>query len=350
MRINHLFVLSLLAVIPSCLDDASPTPAPGAQRAFGVVPEDVVADRVGAPSVAPWTALVPGSHCAAHADCDSALGAGDGYCYRGDVGGSLVFPDDGYCTIDDGTGTVCAVDGDCPGDSRCADLGGYRLCMPACGDGDSCPSGQACITSFDGIQLGTSVCFPGSSTAQDGDACTGFYDCGPSSTCWRDMENPGGYCSAYSCTPGTNAGCNGGVCIAFTDGPSTGNVCMDACSTNSDCREAEGYVCHDPDGDGGAAAYCRRPHVGDACASNEDCGPDWTCNTGEGWSGGYCTVNNCAVPGTTEGCGSGAICATVDGANMCVDRCAAVGQQSRCRDGYVCQAVTGANGGACLAQ
>lgn len=312
--------LVLLVVVgaPACLDDESPR-------------LDDVASHLS----------LPGSTCDEHSDCDSAIGAGDGYCYRGDVGGSLVFPDEGYCTIDDGSGAVCAVDADCPSNSRCADIYGYRLCLPACGEDDACPAGQACMATFGGLPLAAPVCLPGSSTAQDGDACTEFYDCGESSTCWNDIENPGGYCSAYNCTVGTNVGCNGGVCIDFTDGPATGTICVESCTVDADCREAEGYVCHD--------SYCRRPHVGDPCASSEECGAGWTCNTGAAWSGGYCTLTGCPTPGSTEGCSSGSICAAVGGANMCIDRCATVGAQSTCRSGYACTAVGAQNGGGCLA-
>lgn len=242
-------VLVLLASVPACLDARPPVPGDVTDVDEA---EETAGDRLGASDDAAssggWTPLLPGSQCAEHADCDSAPAAGDGFCYRGDVGGSLLFPDEGYCTIDDGSGAVCAIDTDCPGNSRCADIAGYRLCMPACGEGGACPAGQVCISTFDGVSLGTDVCFPGSSTASDGDACAGFYDCGPGSTCWLDVENPGGYCAAYSCTLGTNAGCNGGVCIEFADGPSTGNLCVDACAIDADCREGEGYVCHDPDG------------------------------------------------------------------------------------------------------
>jgi hypothetical protein len=227
-------------------------------------------------------------------------------------------------------------------------MDGYRLCLPACGEGDSCPSGQACLSSFGGLPINTSVCLPGAAGAQDGDACTGFQDCGPSSTCWKDLEHPGGYCSAYSCTLGTNAGCNGGTCIEFKDGPSTGTVCVAACTTDLECRVTEGYKCYDPDGLGGVGAYCRRPHVGDACLSSEDCGDGFTCKTDAGWSGGYCTASGCPVVGSTAGCSSGSVCASVDGANTCVDRCTGIGSQGTCRSDYTCQAVVTGGAGACL--
>jgi hypothetical protein len=349
MSLRSAPALSVLhaTMVPACLDVDPVTPVealvddvPGVDVRTG--------DRIGPVDLGGWTPLLPGSHCAANADCDSAPDAGDGYCYRGDVGGSIVFPDDGFCTIDDGSGEVCVADVDCPAGSQCASIDGYRLCLPSCVAG-ACPAGQACQSSFGGLTLDAPVCLPGSATARDGDACAGFYECNADSTCWNDLENPGGYCSAYNCTVGSNAGCNGGTCIVFRDGPSTGTVCVDACTLSVECRVLEGYVCHDPDGLGGVGGYCRRPHVGDPCALSASCGSGWTCKTGVGWSGGYCTVTGCPTPGSTAGCSSGSVCSTVGGANMCVDRCAAVGSTSACRSGYTCKAVGATSGGGCLA-
>jgi hypothetical protein len=292
-----------------------------------------------------------GSACDEHTDSDSELGAGNGFCYRGALGGSMIFPDHGYCTVDDGTGAVCATDEDCPDGGHCASIEGYRLCLPACGEGGACPEGQACFDRFGGLLLDKPVCLPGSDQAADGDACNGIEDCNASSQCFLDPEHPGGYCSAFSCTVGTDEGCHGGRCIAYDEGVVGGTVCVAPCVLDGDCRSAEGYVCHDPDGAGPSAGYCRSPHIGDACAEPEDCGADWTCRTGAGWPDGYCTVTSCATPGSSEGCGPGAVCAGVGGANQCVDRCPTIGAPDTCRGGYTCQdvGVASGNGGACLA-
>src|SRR5436190_21660400 len=61
-----------------------------------------------------------GGPCAQNSDCDSSPGANDGACYAG-VMDISVFPLEGYCTIDDGTGEVCATDEDCGPGNQCAD-------------------------------------------------------------------------------------------------------------------------------------------------------------------------------------------------------------------------------------
>ena len=38
--------------------------------------------------------------------------------------------------------------------------------------------------------------------------------------------------------------------------------CVDACTTDADCRQADGYRCFDGGADG---RYCRHPQTGDAC-------------------------------------------------------------------------------------
>jgi hypothetical protein len=166
--------------------------------------------------------------------------------------------------------------------------------------------------------------------------------------CWDDIENPGGNCSAYGCQLATNEGCNGGICIEFTEGPSTGTVCVAACASNDDCRADEGYVCHDPDGAGGDAAYCRHPHVGDACATDLDCGngtDGLVCLT-DGWTGGSCS-KTCLAPGSVKGCSSGSLCVADGVENVCADRCPTVGTTDGCRDGYTCEPASIVNGGVC---
>lgn len=336
---------SLSLLLSACSVDEIETSA--ADHAAGVAAGDVTPGAV-TPGDDPitWTQLVPGSQCVAHADCDSAPSAGDGFCYRGDMGGSLVFPPEGYCTIDDGSGAVCATNADCPATSQCISAEGYRLCLPACGPSGECPAGQACFTTFGGLPINAPSCLPGNAAAVDGAACSGFYNCNDSSICWNDFENPGGYCTAYACNVATNAGCNGGACIDFREGPSTGTVCVETCALDTHCRA--GYVCRDPDGAGSAPRYCRAPHAGDACASAADCGGgDWLCLV-TGFPGGYCTQMGCPTVGSTDGCSSGSICGDVGGLNMCLDRCATIGTTDRCRDGYTCGAVGAANGGACV--
>ena len=289
----------------------------------------------------------PGSSCVADTDCETAPGAGDGFCYIGDMG-PLEFPELGSCTVDDGSGAVCDVDADCPTGSLCIDADGYKLCLPACGENGACPADQACLSSFSGVPLDRPACVPGNAGAVDGDACTGAYQCNADSLCWNDLEHPGGSCATYGCTLGDDSTCNGGTCVEFRDGLSTGTICAAACTVDSDCRDEVGYRCVHPGGDG-TPGYCRHPHVGDPCSSYADCGGDgWTCRTDTGFTDGYCTLEGCPTAGTTEGCSSGAICAAVGQVNTCLDRCATVGTTSTCRTGYTCTSVGDVNGGACL--
>jgi len=123
--------------------------------------------------------------CSTHADCDSAPGAGDGYCYTGDYGATQ-FPAEGYCTRDDGSGAICDVDADCGDGFVCADSWGYRVCLPACGTNSDCPDNQACFDSFNGWALDRFACVPGNATALDGDYCEGSYDCYEYSQCWAN--------------------------------------------------------------------------------------------------------------------------------------------------------------------
>jgi hypothetical protein len=277
-----------------------------------------------------------GGPCDASPDCDSTSGAGDGVCYVGSTG-----PPDGYCTIDDGSGTACLVDADCGTGNACVDLvdfAPYRFCVPACGEcgGTTCSEGQACFDTFNGLRLDKTACVPGDDSAEDGDACGGFFECNDLSSCTSDIEFPGGVCARNGCTVGDDSTCHGGHCVDVTgETPLTGTTCVDTCTSNSDCRAAEGYVCFD----GGANPdYCRHPHVGDACVGAEDCGGGaWLCLTGAGFAGGYCTQEGCTNAGAA--CSNGSVCFDpLAGPNFCIDRCdpAEVGSQGRCRSGYVC--------------
>lgn len=288
-----------------------------------------------------------GGPCDASADCGTA----DSTCYVGEIG-AVTFAPEGYCTVDDlsiAAGT-CADDGDCPSGTICVawlDYAPYKSCLPACACADdACPDNQACFDSFNGDagRLDRPACVPGNADAVDGDPCAGFFECDEYSTCFNDVEYPGGSCQRYGCTVGDDSTCNGGRCVV-ADPPAVGTTCVDPCTEDADCREAEGYVCHD---DG----YCRHPHVGDACTDDASCGGGlWTCRTGVTYPGGYCTQTGCPTPGSLEGCTAGAVCHDdpLSATNYCVDRCATIATQSTCRTGYVCTDTdpTGATSGGC---
>lgn len=286
-----------------------------------------------------------GGACASDDDCDSAKGANDGFCFVGPFG-PTTFPPEGYCVHDNGLGTICDDDGDCGAGNLCVDLPElpYKYCLPACGCGDvtnACPPNQACFETFNGFAMSKAACVPGSAAAVDGDPCAGFYECGESSACNEDsLEFPGGECAKFGCTLGDDSTCNGGHC-AMAEPPFAGTECRDTCEVDADCREAEGYVCYDPDGSGGAARkYCRHPRIGDPCATADDCGgASWTCMTGAEFDGGMCTVVACPTAGTINGCTPGSVChdPADSETNYCVDRCTGTeGTQGTCRAGYLC--------------
>jgi len=286
--------------------------------------------------------FVLGGPCAQNADCDSSPGAGDGACYAG-VMDISVFPVQGYCTIDDGTGTVCETDADCGAGNQCADSLGYRFCLPSCGTEGTCGDDQACMDSFNGYPLDRAACVPGSNSAVDGDACLGFYQCGEYSLCDDSIENPGGICQTYGCTVGDDATCNGGTCVDVNEYPVVGTLCMPTCATDNDCRADEGYRCYDP-GDA-RARYCRHPEIGDVCVTTADCGNGWSCYMGAGDATGYCT-QSCTTAGTEDGCSYGSLCEQVGEQDQCVNRCENVGELC---DAYnVCTDVGAPNGGACM--
>jgi hypothetical protein len=332
--------LGCAAAVVACGDNWAPHGASDARPVDAPPPDGLPPD---ASVCAPFDDGAPGGACATHVDCDTAAG-GDGTCYVGALGPS-VFAPEGYCTVDDGTGTVCEADGDCPSGSLCVTdtTYDYKFCAPACCAAETCPANQACWDSFNGFPLDRKACVPGNAEARDGDPCTGFYECHEYSQCLADFEYPGGSCQRYGCTPGDDSTCNGGVCIIDDEQPPFDlAICMPGCTSDADCRQVEGYRCYDPDPVSTTnPTYCRHPHVGDACATPEDCGGGtWECRTGLLFPNGYCTQSGCPTPGSTTQCTPGSICADHpdEADHYCADRCPGpAGTQSTCRRDYLCQ-------------
>ena len=288
---------------------------------------------------APQPAGLVGGACDADEDCNQ--GGTAGICLRGNINGTI-YPPEGFCIIDDLAGTACDSDDDCGAGAQCVDQEGYRSCLPTCScAGDACPDNQACHDAFLGFPLDRASCIPGDAAARDGDACDGVHECFPETGCRNNpLEFPGGECYTPYCTPGDDSTCNGGTCVEIEDFPFVAPVCLDDCTDDGDCRQAEGYVCYDPDGAGTATNYCRHPQVGDPCATADDCGPSavWECKTGAAFPGGYCApLEACPTPGSLAGCSPNSVCFDdAAAANYCVDRCENVGTQSTCRTGYTC--------------
>jgi hypothetical protein len=293
-----------------------------------------------------------GGPCTMNEECDSAAGSGDGFCLNAAQGG-IGWPAQGYCVnkldlVSADCSGGCASDAECGAGNVCVSVGGCNACVAGCCEGGVCPTDQVCTRALIGDDLGQAACLPGSSTAVDGDTCMGFSDCAIGSICFADaFENPGGYCSTVGCTIGSDGTCaigGDGHCIALPT-ITAGTGCVDACTSDTDCRMAAGYRCFDGGADG---TYCRHPETGDACAQNTDCGTAgvWLCKTGLMYPGGYCTPIPQCDPSSGAGCTPGSsLCFDPLGAEepYCVDRCTGNGQGT-CRVGYACSMIGNARG------
>jgi hypothetical protein len=296
-----------------------------------------------------------GGPCTADAQCDSASGAGDGFCLHG-LQGTIAWPEEGYC-VNKIEG--CTTDGQCGTGNVCASIddpaGAFHACLPACGtDPCSCPNNQLCGNSFAGSAMDKNACLPGNASARDGDPCTGFAECDESSICLSDnFEHPGGQCMQVGCTIGDDTTCTtGGDGHCINPGfVSSGTGCVDHCDSDANCRLAEGYKCFD--GGGSVGKYCRHPQTGDTCTVDADCGDPgiWDCKTGVTFPGGYCTLQAPCNATNGTGCSSGSsVCFDPPGAATpyCVDRCSGAAQGT-CRTGYVCTPVPqSGNASGCL--
>ena len=293
-----------------------------------------------------------GGTCISDAQCDSATGAGDGFCLRG-AQGSIVWPTEGYCVnqIDSCTVNSCGAGNQCT--TIDDPLGAFRACMPACGaDPCICSNGQICATGFSGSDLGAGqmACLPGNAASIDGAACTGFGECAQDSLCQNNaFEFPGGMCGRIGCTIGNDSTCaagGDGHCVdlaQITAGFNTGTICVDRCVSDTDCRQGEGYRC--VDGGGTIGKYCRHPQIGDTCTMDAQCDDAVGMRCGFSLPGGFCTVRQpCPTPGSSQGCAPlSSICwdgPTPADLNFCVDRCGGPeNTQGGCRAGLTCRDV-----------
>lgn len=242
----------------------------------------------------------PGASCAEDTDCDSAEGAGDGRCLRGDKRG-LIFPDTGYCVricaddaTDCGPGTVCISQESFPN----------ALCMDACcfmgdpvPDPSYCGAGLACTDHIAGELVNARACLPGDETAAIGTPCSSNAECPPAGTCELDQSGTTGVCGALGCDVDDEASCaddggGDGTCAAG-DPPH----CVDPCQTTGDCQAADGQRCDPED------MFCRHSLIGDPCEADGECGQTpWSCSPG-----GTCTIP-CG-----DGCPDGTVCNEGDG-------------------------------------
>jgi hypothetical protein len=147
----------------------------------------------------------------------------------------------------------CSVDGlgcdpaccqpDCEG-KLCGPDGCGGQCLPGCGANERCDDG-ACIE-----------------TREIGDPCTLHSQCGENGRCLVG-DFPGGLCTRSGCSD-SNPCPAGSGCFSFTDGST---ACLKTCNQDSDCREAEGYICD-------SYNTCWP-----GCNTDEHCPADWICDT-----------------------------------------------------------------------
>ncbi len=184
--------------------------------------------------------------------CDRDAQCSSGFCL---AEGGYHFPH-GACSQD------CSSNHDlCPSGSHCAQVRSLGwFCLAACvsegcsRDGYSCfgplspgltgPVCYPCCRRDDQCQLGnckewTGFCGVGVSGGDVGAPCAADTDC-KGLLCLADGRN--GYCSA-PCD--LHQGCPGDAdCVNWLDGSATDlGVCFDACGSNEDCRQGDGYWC-----------------------------------------------------------------------------------------------------------
>ena len=86
-----------------------------------------------------------GGPCTMNAQCDSAAGAGDGFCLNAALGG-IGWPEEGYCVnhldvVSADCSGGCATDADCGAGNACVSVGGCNACVADCCDG---PAASCC--------------------------------------------------------------------------------------------------------------------------------------------------------------------------------------------------------------
>jgi hypothetical protein len=140
-----------------------------------------------------------------------------------------------------------------------------------------CDAGQVCDLANAG-----GTCAPDPARAAIGTACTTTAECGSDrrSACATASGDgfPGGYCSMEPCDD-IQVCPPGATCVAL--GPET-PACFKACTTDADCRTADGYVCQlfvitPPDGFGPSDHACAFK-----CTRDADCKMPLLCDIPSG--------------------------------------------------------------------
>ena len=308
-------------------------------RPNGADASDVDARPPGAPDASPVGSADATPACAApSAGAVGASCSSDGACSGGGfcLNGPDEWPDSGYCTH------VCDSDDDCGANGRCSQpigTGGTRVCFSTCCGGGTCGRGGiACTDTLGSSPTGFDACLPGDASAADGDSCSTFGDCAPSSVCNDNpFEAPGGYCVTVGCTPGNDATCasaGDGVCVDDDLFDSNPAFCVDRCTSTGQCRTGDDYECVSI---GIGTSVCTAPHQdpGSGCGSDGQCGADpWQCLTGEDFPNGYCSSDECT--GDDDECPAGSFCGRVGDNTFCVAECEPGPVACRFLEGYEC--------------
>jgi hypothetical protein len=168
---------------------------------------------------------------------------------------------------------------DCPPDGPAPRTGLGAPCKSA----SDCTTGEVCDTANKG-----GTCAPDPSTANVGSPCSTTIDCGsdPRTACNTEAGDgfPGGYCGMEPCDD-VQVCPAGSTCVSQ---PHETPGCWKSCSSDSECRTSEGYVCQlfpinpqpsgtDPAGFGPSAMACGFP-----CKDDLGCTSPLRCNASTG--------------------------------------------------------------------
>ncbi len=289
-----------------------------------------------------------GGVCSAEADCPAGLqcDTASARCYIAVTRSAC-----GACTsnLQCGTGGTCHDEGD-----------GDTFCAPACGAGNSCPSGFLCAPVSGGADAGSGEmgCLPekqGSSPPAVGTcrggrplcaSCTGDVECGgPGNLCVTNLISGESFCGVkctqnsdcdanFSCTNLSGRGSgpyqcvpNSGTCAGYCDGTDAATVARE-CGLGSTCNLS--------------THQCQRLTNGTlcaACSSDDDCATDvptarcvvnhtqGSPYQGQSFCGSDCSSGTCPGAGCTmnaSACPAGFECTALGVGNTWPYQCAPV--------------------------
>ena len=229
----------------------------------------------------------------------------------------------------------------CAGCAGCCASG---VCQPGTADATCGTGGGACSScaADQSCQSGQCTARPAASTI--GNKCSVDADCGAGFICAASVPG-GGYCTK-DCTANAAACPILSTCVATS---ATAKLCLKSCASSADCRtehlcfaSGSGGLCLPKcarDADCGsshcdvASGRCQASRVGNACASDSECGDKPAfCNTSA--SGGYCSLPCGGDPNTTAPCPPGSNCGSAGGpASSCLKACTS---DPDCRAGQRC--------------